>query len=622
MAAEYLGLVELGGLYKNGAIQNRPTRPWRIDSEPISGIGIGDIPDFNTLTDMSKWTIGNTPSTSSQKLRWHKIKDGTKTLLVADRVILARVSWDDLNGQSLVTGKTITIDGQQYLCRLMTGGSDYRNGNSYAGGTPTNNEWDRFVTREEAITGLPTPSSYDLDTTLNTTDQASSHNQTWNWMGMYSWAQETYTGNASYRASRGYYSARYWDFGTSSNRGVNVGWRPVLEVLNTAPLISDSDRNLGNKNADFSVTYQVNDTDAADTLTVTEKLDGQTIRTIPAAQRSFNYTINVSINSVALGTHTIAITASDGKGGTATRTLTFTRTNAAPTISGQDQSLGDKNKGFQVIYQVNDADGDEVTVTEKLNGNILRTLNNAPKGQNITIDFADAAVYALELNSTNTITIEARDPAGGVAYRTYTFRRTNTAPLISGADEDLGTIAAPFSRSYAITDAEGDTVVVQEKIDGVMFNSFVAALGADNEVTLSFDDWIKLPNGSHVLTVEATDSNAATSIRSYSFTKHETEILFELKNPFETDSRATKILITPSWNIEGADAHVEVCNNAFDDSPTWEDMTAQVMINRLFNFTNEIKTSERWGISIRFRISKYPEYTGPVEIRGFGGAFE
>ncbi|MBY0055188.1 hypothetical protein H7K32_26995, partial [Brevibacillus agri] len=146
---------------------------------------------------MSKWVIGNTPANAAQKLRWHKIKDGSKTLLVSDRVILARVSWDDLNGQSLVTGKTITIDGQQYLCRLLTGGSSNRNSDYYAGGSPANNEWDRFIANEGAVSGLPTPVASDLDTTLNSTDKNSAHNQVWNWMGVYSWAQETYTGNSA-----------------------------------------------------------------------------------------------------------------------------------------------------------------------------------------------------------------------------------------------------------------------------------------------------------------------------------------------------------------------------------------------------------------------------------------
>ena len=68
----------------------------------------------------------------------------------------------------------------------------------------------------------------------------------------------------------------------------------------------------------------------------------------------------------------------------ATRTWTFTRVNSAPTISGSDTNLGDKNVGFTYNYTVDDADGDEVTGVEKLNDEVLRTVNNAPKGEQLS----------------------------------------------------------------------------------------------------------------------------------------------------------------------------------------------------------------------------------------------
>lgn len=159
---------------------------------------------------MANYTFGDTPAAEANQLQWIKIQDGDKTLLICDRVILVSCSWNDLNGQGYITGKEVTIDGAKYKCRVLTGGSNYRNSSdAYAGGTPTNNEWDRFITREEVITGLPAPVSSDLDSTQNATDLNSAHNQFWNWYYVYSWCQETYSGNSSYRAFRGYYSARY-----------------------------------------------------------------------------------------------------------------------------------------------------------------------------------------------------------------------------------------------------------------------------------------------------------------------------------------------------------------------------------------------------------------------------
>ena len=570
---------------------------------------------------MANYTFGDTPSADANKLQWVKIKDGDKTLLICDRVILVSVSWDDLNGQGYVTGKTITIDGTKYKCRLLTGGSNRRNNDWYAGGTPTNNEWDRFITREEVITGLPAPVSSDLDTNLNTTDHSSTHNQLWHWVGVYSWCQETWAENASLRAARGYTSARHWGDYSSGVRYVTVGFRPVLEVLNTDPLISDSDRNLGDKNQDFTIEYTVNDSDSGDVLTATESIDGRTTKSF-APTRNFKNTITVNVRELSLGPHTVKVVVTDGQGGTATRTWTFNRVNSAPTISGTDTNLGDKNIGFTYNYTVNDADGDAVTVVEMLNDETLRTINNAPKGEQLSVSITSEKLYALGLNTVNNLVITATDGQGGTTYRRLTFKRTNSAPAISGQDEDLGQQTGSFAEKYTVTDVEGDNVVVTEFVDDKQIRSYQATLGQEETIELSRENWLVLANGDHQLRVEAVDGNFATSVRVWNFSKKETVIAFQFAQPEETDARATKILITPTWHIEGSVAKVEACNNAFDASPAWEDITAQVAINRVYNFLNQSKTAEKWGVNVRFTIEKNEGYEGEVSISGFGGAYE
>lgn len=570
---------------------------------------------------MANYTFGDTPSADANKLQWVKIKDGDKTLLICDRVILVSVSWDDLNGQGYVTGKTITIDGTKYKCRLLTGGSNRRNNDWYAGGTPTNNEWDKFITREEVITGLPAPVSSDLDTNLNTTDHNSAHNQLWHWVGVYSWCQETWAENASYRASRGYSSARTWNCNYATNQYADVGFRPVLEVLNTDPLISDSDRDLGDKNSNFTITYTVDDSDSGDVLTATESIDGQTTKSFAPTRNSVN-TITVPVDELSLGSHTVKVVVTDGQGGTATRTWTFTRTNAAPTISGTDTNLGDKNLGFTYQYTVDDADGDTLTVVEALNDETLRTINNAPRGEALNVTVTGEKLYSLSLNSVNTITITATDGKGGTAYRRLTFKRTNSAPAISGTDTDLGLKTGSFAENYTITDVEGDNVVVTEFVDDDEIRSYQATLGEEATIELTREKWLTLTNGTHQLRVEAVDGNFATSVRVWNFSKAENTIAFQFSAPEETDARATKILITPTWKIEGAVAKVEACNNAFDTVPTWEDITAMVQLNRVFNFTNETKTADKWGVNVRFTIVKNEGYEGEVSISGFGGAYE
>ena len=617
--AQYLGTVKLGGFYNNGAILKRPTKPWRPDDSAGGNSGYGDIPQMSG--SMANYTFGDTPSADANKLQWVKIKDGDKTLLICDRVILVSVSWDDLNGQGYVTGKTITIDGAKYKCRLLTGGSNRRNNDWYAGGTPTNNEWDRFITREEVITGLPAPVSSDLNTNLNTTDHNSAHNQLWHWVGVYSWCQETWAENASFRARRGYNSARHWDFNSATNQNATVGFRPVLEVLNTDPLISDSDRDLGDKNSNFTITYTVDDSDSGDVLTATESIDGQTTKSFAPTRNSVN-TITVPVDELSLGSHTVKVVVTDGQGGTATRTWTFTRTNAAPTISGTDTNLGDKNLGFTYQYTVDDADGDTLTVVEALNDETLRTINNAPRGEALNVTITGEKLYSLSLNSVNTITITVTDGKGGTAYRRLTFKRTNSAPAISGADTDLGLKTGSFAENYTITDVEGDNVVVTEFVDDDEIRSYQATLGEEATIELTREKWLTLANGTHQLRVEAVDGNFATSVRAWIFSKAENTIAFQFSAPEETDARATKILITPTWKIEGAVAKVEACNNAFDAVPTWEDITAMVQLNRVFNFANETKTADKWGVNVRFTIVKNEGYEGEVSISGFGGAYE
>ena len=542
-------------------------------------------------------------------------------LLICDRVILVNVSWDQLNSAGWIFGKTVTIDGAKYKCRSLTGGNNYRGNNAYNGGTPTNNEWDRFVTREEVISGLPAPLSSDLDNSLNTTDHSGTHNRLWHWAGVYSWCQETYAQNASYRASRGYNSARHWNFNNASYQSPYLGFRPVLEILNTDPLISDSDRDLGDKNSDFTIEYTVNDADSTDALTAVESINGQTTKSFAPTRNSKN-TISIKVDSLPLGRNTVKVVVTDGQGGRAERTWTFSRTNAAPTISGTDTNLGDKNLSFTHQYTVDDADGDALTVTEELNDEVIRTMNNAPKREPLSITITSEKLYSLGLNSVNTIKITVTDGKGGTAYRRLTFKRTNSAPSISGQDTDLGLKTGSFAENYTIADVEGDNVVVTEFIDDDKIRSYQANLGKESTIEVTREKWLTLTNGAHQLRVEAVDGNFATSVRVWTFSKSERVIAFQLPAPEATDAAASKILVTPTWKIEGAVAKVEACNNGFDASPTWEDITAMVQINRVYNFTNKTKTADKWGVDIRFTITKNEGFPGEVSISGFGGAYE
>jgi hypothetical protein len=199
---------------------------------PFEGVTPGDVADFETSPHMDRWRLGDTPRDPAQQLQWIRLEDRGRTLLICDRVILMRVSWDDLNAAGLVEGQQVTIDGRRYRCRLLTGGSRFRQADvGHAGGWPSSNEWDRYVAAEDPIEGLPRPAQTDLDQTLEPADQASPHNMLWNWFGAVSWTREPYEHKETARCCRGYHSARFFYLNTQSHRHEDIGWRPVLEPL-------------------------------------------------------------------------------------------------------------------------------------------------------------------------------------------------------------------------------------------------------------------------------------------------------------------------------------------------------------------------------------------------------
>ena len=144
-------------------------------------------------------------------------------------------------------------------------------------------------------------------------------------------------------------------------------------------------------------------------------------------------------------------------------------------------------------------DGDTLTVVEELNDETIRTINNAPKGEELTVTITSEKLYALGLNTVNNLVISASDGQGGTTYRRLTFKRTNSAPAISGQDEDLGQQTGSFAEKYTVTDVEGDNVVVTEFIDDKKIRSYQATLGQEETIELSRENWLTLTNGAHQL---------------------------------------------------------------------------------------------------------------------------
>ena len=135
------------------------------------------------------------------------------SLFVADYAVTNDVSWDALNTADLIFGKNYASGGVDYTLRTPSAGSDCTGLDDSQRGVPQSNEWDRMLNKDSGYIQ--------------------------NWNRMFSWGQDVSPGGASYRAVRGYFSARFLNDKLAANSFPYVGFRPVLEVLNPDTLGSD-----------------------------------------------------------------------------------------------------------------------------------------------------------------------------------------------------------------------------------------------------------------------------------------------------------------------------------------------------------------------------------------------
>ena len=201
----------------------------------------------------------------------------------------------------------------------------------------------------------------------------------------------------------------------------------------------------------------------------------------------------------------------------------------------------------------------------------------------------------------------------------------NNDPVINGSDSDLGLRTGAFNQTYTVTNPDAHitkTLTVVERINGREKRTFTATSGATNTFSVTAEEWRELLNGTHTLTITATDNFGGTATRTFTFSKNETEIEITLSTPLNADDAVTRAIMNITRQIPvGAAFTVEVCNNAFDASPTWEDVTQAVVSGNRFFLQNETRTADRWGFNIRVRVSRNTAQ-GDIFIQGIGGNFE
>ena len=143
----------------------------------------------------------------------------------------------------------------------------------------------------------------------------------------------TYTDTITKGWSTVMYRVKAYD-SYNAQSGYTTSTKRTVDNNTTPTITTSSAANLGTKSSGFTVSYSVDDKDAGDTLTVTEKLDGTTKRTYAATRKTTNSfaVTGEYFQKITNGSHTMTVTVTDGKA-TVTKTFTFTKAVTAASIT-------------------------------------------------------------------------------------------------------------------------------------------------------------------------------------------------------------------------------------------------------------------------------------------------
>lgn len=188
-----------------------------LSSANIPGTANGSLPDstlhyvpFTYAGTIEAYKLTSAMATTEEYAQQNKYPH---SLFVADYAVTHTVSWNGLNDEGLIFGKNYASGGVDYTLRAPSVGSNATGSGDSQRGVPQSNEWDTMLNKNSGYIK--------------------------NWNGIYSWGQDTTRYNSSFRAVRGFISARLWGIDNAASSDPNVVFRPVLEILNPDTLGSD-----------------------------------------------------------------------------------------------------------------------------------------------------------------------------------------------------------------------------------------------------------------------------------------------------------------------------------------------------------------------------------------------
>lgn len=337
-----------------------------------------------------------------------------------------------------------------------------------------------------------------------------------------------------------------------------------------------------------------------------------------------------------------------------------------PTITTDATDLGEQNAPFAVGYTVTDPDGDLMTVTEKLDGEVKATKTSGPptvvQVQTARNDSGDIPAWdTYPAKSEYFMPLTAKK--AGLQLRSLEFRVKGYVPgtmrtvlrkygsttalvdkftdIVRGYNDvvlDMGSIYLEKGVEYQLYFAASNNfyppsvqpewVVENDYVDIATGSAYYGddttlifsgtMVIVDNHLTESGAstaaltvDWLsekvgysQVLNGSYTLTIEASDGSL-TSTKEITFTKNVTGAKVSLTAPLTADDTITVAALT----LEGSfpadmSLSVEMTNNGLDDSPVWENCT-DIQRGESRAFVHHVftnKTADR-GFAFNYKVT-------------------
>ena len=388
-----------------------------------------------------------------------------------------------------------------------------------------------------------------------------------------------------------------------------------------APVITTPSTNIGNQNKHFTITFVVTDDDSNSASAVV-KIDGtDTIATINNVTLGATNSVEITsakLATLSLGAHTINISATDPEGNAADPvTINFNRIVTAPVIEVESADVGEKNQSFTVRFKVTDDDSDSATAVVKIDNNVtIATFNPVILDHWTEVTVSNQQLVALSVGA-HTIDIIAEDPDHNQDTASIAFRRAASTVIISGTDDDLGSIWVKPTITYSVTDSASQTLTqIVESINDTPVRTINDPV-AGQTYTFDLTSWANLPDeASYICKIHAENAVGMIAERTYSFRKLYDRLIIESEVQ-QTDAAAFNVCVNALF--DGGAIEVEACNNGYDASPTWENMTQEFLQGSAHAFENDAKTAQYWGVKVRITILKGQQER--VYLNSYGFSF-